>query len=161
MTPPREKHAKAAPSRYRVTVPAADKAVNEWMDMQDNPSVSVRMAIREYIERHGFDDPTCRVVEQQPRRGRPPGSTTSAPQGRSAQDAGREPSGYDDEGDDDIDLEAHEPEPEPERSPLMANRMAQGRPAPRREEVAPEVPSGEPVTDGGQMDMGDIFGAMR
>jgi hypothetical protein len=65
---------KIPPQRYRLTVPVADEAVNRWLEMQDNASASVRMVIREYIERNGYNDATCGPVDQQPKRGRPVGS---------------------------------------------------------------------------------------
>lgn len=58
--------------RINLSVPAADESVLRWFDVQDNKSISVRMIVREYIERHGFTDPMCLPVEQGPRRGRPP-----------------------------------------------------------------------------------------
>ena len=65
---------KAQPHRFRVSVPAADEAVVEWMNLQDNPSLSVRMLIRESIERLGYVDVVNRPVAQLPKRGRPAGS---------------------------------------------------------------------------------------
>lgn len=56
--------AKPQPHRFRVSVPAADKAVLAWMDLQDNPSLSVRMLIRESIERLGYIDVVNRPVAQ-------------------------------------------------------------------------------------------------
>lgn len=66
---------KDPPKRYRLNVPIADATVNDWLDAQDNVSNSIRAVIREYIERNGFEDPTCRPVTQLPRKGRPPGSS--------------------------------------------------------------------------------------
>jgi hypothetical protein len=57
--------------RLRFTVPAADLAVQEWIDAQDKWNLSVRGLIRESIERDGFVDFINRPVRQQPRRGRP------------------------------------------------------------------------------------------
>jgi len=64
---------KPQPHRFRVSVPAADEAVLEWMNLQDNPSLSVRMLIRESIERLGYVDVFNRPVAQLPTRGRPVG----------------------------------------------------------------------------------------
>lgn len=72
---PKQPH-KTPPTRYRLSVPVADEAVNEWLGFQDNMSASVRAVIREHIERNGLVDPTCRPVSQQARRGRPPASET-------------------------------------------------------------------------------------
>ncbi|MGY4541369.1 hypothetical protein ACVWY0_001278 [Arthrobacter sp. UYNi723] len=68
------KAAKQQPQRFRVSVPAADEAVLAWMDLQDNPSLSMRMLIRENIERNGYVDVINRPVVQLPKRGRPAGS---------------------------------------------------------------------------------------
>jgi hypothetical protein len=54
-----------------VNVPAADEAVLAWMALQDNHSLSMRMLIRESIERHGYIDVMNRPVDQLPKRGRP------------------------------------------------------------------------------------------
>ena len=64
---------KPQPHRFRVSVPAADEAVLVWMNLQDNPSLSVRMLIRESIERLGYLDVFNRPVAQLPPRGRPVG----------------------------------------------------------------------------------------
>ncbi|SIO87037.1 hypothetical protein BQ8420_14785 [Nocardiopsis sp. JB363] len=56
----------------RLTVPAADESSQAWIDLQDDPSTSMRMLIRESIQRDGYVDVVNRPVEQQPRRGRPP-----------------------------------------------------------------------------------------
>lgn len=66
---------KQPPHRYRVSVPAADEAVVTWMNLQDNQSLSVRMLIRESIERIGYVDVVNRPVAQLPKRGRPAGSS--------------------------------------------------------------------------------------
>jgi hypothetical protein len=66
-----ETPAKPQPHRYRVSVPAADEAVVAWMELQDNPSLSVRMLIRESIERQGYVDIVNRPVSQLPKHSRP------------------------------------------------------------------------------------------
>jgi len=53
-------------------VPEADESVLAWIGAQSDLSASVRSLIREAIERHGYRDATCYLVQQQPRRGRPP-----------------------------------------------------------------------------------------
>jgi hypothetical protein len=58
--------------RFRVSVPDADESVLEWIGAQSDLSASVRVLIRDAIERHGYRDATCYPVQQQPRRGRPP-----------------------------------------------------------------------------------------
>lgn len=63
---------KPEPRRVRLTVPAADTSVTEWLDLQDDASVSMRYLVRESIEKDGYTDVVNRPVEKQPRRGRPP-----------------------------------------------------------------------------------------
>lgn len=70
--------AKPQPHRFRVSVPAADEAVVAWMELQDNQSLSVRMLIRESIERNGYIDVVNRPVSQLPRQGRPTGPSEEA-----------------------------------------------------------------------------------
>lgn len=70
--------AKPQPHRFRVSVPAADEAVVAWMELQDNPSLSVRMLIRESIERQGYIDIVNRPVSQLPKPGHPAGSPEEA-----------------------------------------------------------------------------------
>lgn len=57
--------------RYRFQVPAADESVQAWLASQINISSSLRLLIREDIQKNGFSDVTCRAVEQGPKRGRP------------------------------------------------------------------------------------------
>lgn len=57
--------------RYRLQVPAADESVQKWLAAQINISNSLRLLIREDIQKNGFTDVTCRAVEQGPKRGRP------------------------------------------------------------------------------------------
>lgn len=66
-----EQPVRPQPQRFRVNVPAADEAVLAWMALQDNHSLSVRMLIRESIERHGYIDVVNKPVDQLPKRGRP------------------------------------------------------------------------------------------
>jgi hypothetical protein len=66
-----EQAVRPQPQRFRVNVPVADEAVLTWMGLQDNHSLSVRMLIRESIERHGYVDVVNKPVDQLPKRGRP------------------------------------------------------------------------------------------
>lgn len=70
--------ARPAVHRFRVSVPSADQPVLAWLAAQDNVSVSLRLLVREAIERDGYCDVLTRPVTQQPRRGRPPGSGGAA-----------------------------------------------------------------------------------
>ncbi|MEU9167816.1 hypothetical protein AB0D34_08475 [Streptomyces sp. NPDC048420] len=60
------------PRKIRWTVPAADTSVIEWLDQQENISQSLRLLIRESIQRDGYIDVFYKPVDQLPRRGRPP-----------------------------------------------------------------------------------------
>ena len=64
--------------RFRVSVPDTDESVLTWIGAQSDLSASVRVLIRESIERNGYRDATCYPVVQQPRRGRPPKNTDEA-----------------------------------------------------------------------------------
>ncbi|MFH7596054.1 hypothetical protein WDV06_13255 [Streptomyces racemochromogenes] len=57
-------------------MPAADTSVIEWLDQQENISQSLRLLIRESIQRDGYVDVYYKPVEQLPRRGRPPLEST-------------------------------------------------------------------------------------
>ena len=149
---------KPPPVRYRLSVPAADTTVNDWLAEQDNQSASIRAVIREFIERNGFIDPTCRPVSQLPRRGRPPGQT-----------------GYDAEGEDrqgepdgEVDLSAYEGSGGHEETSLgLALAHASGRAAEgqqqvaqaERDKVADQPVDGAPGDEPASMD--DIFSTGR
>ncbi|WP_030568511.1 hypothetical protein [Streptomyces aureocirculatus] len=60
------------PRKVRWTVPPADTSVIEWLNEQADISQSVRLLIRESIQRDGYIDVFYKPVEQLPRRGRPP-----------------------------------------------------------------------------------------
>lgn len=68
-----------APRRVRWSVPTADVSVNRWLDLQDSISESVRLLIRESIQREGYVDVVNKPVEQLPRRGRPSVETSASP----------------------------------------------------------------------------------
>jgi hypothetical protein len=57
--------------RYRFTVPFADEAVQEWLNAQLNISNSIRILIRDEIQKNGYVDASCRPVGQMGKRGRP------------------------------------------------------------------------------------------
>lgn len=151
---------KTPPTRYRLSVPVADEAVNEWLTIQDNLSASVRAVIREHIERNGFVDPTCRPVVQQTRRGRPPASEEDGSQ-RSEQSG-------------DIDFDGiQQPQgghQEPDELGLgMKLAHASGRAAEGRAQAAAAAAEGDQhydnnnddVSGSGPESMDDIFGAGR
>ncbi|WP_158819117.1 MULTISPECIES: hypothetical protein [Streptomyces] len=60
------------PRKIRWTVPAVDTSVIEWLNEQADISQSIRLLIRESIQRDGYIDVYYKPVDQLPRRGRPP-----------------------------------------------------------------------------------------
>lgn len=62
------------PRRFRVTVPADDAAVIQWLDCQHSVSMSLRMLVRAAIEEKGMRDyfaTESGEITQKPKRGRP------------------------------------------------------------------------------------------
>lgn len=156
---------KPQPHRFRVNVPAADEAVLVWMNLQDNPSLSVRMLIRESIERLGYVDVFNRPVAQLPTRARPVGpegesteternaETAAAPVALAQQVAVST----------DLDLDQKtNTEPEIRGIALEAPALVQ-KPAPKQDDIhasssttpGPEQPSV------GQLEVNDIFSMLR
>lgn len=156
---------KPPPVRFRLAVPVADQPVIDWLNMQDNVSGSLRLVIREYIERHGFVDATCAPVEKLPRRGRPPKDEREHPGADAAQ--GYDERCEDDELDDEVDLDryADDGEGEGEDSSAMlghliaqsSGRAAEGhlQQAQAERGLASQEEAPEP------QDMSDIFSAGR
>lgn len=65
---------KRDPRRFRVTVPADDESVIEWLDCQHSVSMSLRMLVRAAIEAYGMRDyfaTESGEITQRPKRGRP------------------------------------------------------------------------------------------
>lgn len=62
---------------YKIDVPNGDVSVIQWMDMQDDPAISIRLLIKDYITRKGFHDVACLPVDYNP-VGRKPKETISA-----------------------------------------------------------------------------------
>ena len=61
------------PRRFRVTVPADDAAVIQWLDCQHSVSMSLRMLVRAAIEEKGMRDyfaTESGEITQRPKRGR-------------------------------------------------------------------------------------------
>ncbi|QNE18122.1 hypothetical protein F1D05_09760 [Kribbella qitaiheensis] len=59
------------PRRLRWSVPAADVSVNEWLDIQENISSSLRLLIRQSIGREGYTDVVNKPVDHVPRHDQP------------------------------------------------------------------------------------------
>lgn len=51
---------------YKIDVPNGDTTVNEWMSLQDDPSASVRLLIRQHVKQNGMVDITCMPVDYSP-----------------------------------------------------------------------------------------------
>jgi hypothetical protein len=168
------KAAKQQPQRFRVSVPVADEAVFAWMDLQDNPSLSVRMLIRENIERNGYVDVINKPVAQLPKRGRPPGSEdelsdpaeeqAGAPRAAAPTLPVRQPAA----APTDLDL-SQEARTEPEllgialEDPVLAAQPPSQQPAPQQD-AAPDsspAPSEPEQPSSGQMEVNDIFSTLR
>ena len=144
--------------RYRFCVPDRDALVREWINNQEHLSMSLRMLIKEDIQRFGTDsDVTCRMPG--PPRGRPPG-----PSGRRQQaeqyDAWPEEQAYREAPEPPAARPAARPaagaapEPEPARDAGPAEPVAgHAGPVPERtgpasREPAPEGPPGrEPARE--------------
>lgn len=63
--------------RKRISIPKADESVLKWWESQHDVGLSVRMLIRNEIERSGYVDVAFQPVTQLPRRGRRSGSDES------------------------------------------------------------------------------------
>lgn len=72
-----EQAALGEPRRIRWSVPPEDTSVIQWLEQQHSISQSLRVLIRDSIERDGYVDAVFRPVRQLPRRGRPPGSVNT------------------------------------------------------------------------------------
>lgn len=146
---------KLQPHRYRVSVPRADEAVVEWMNLQDNQSLSVRMLIRESIERIGYVDVVNRPVTQLPKRGRPAGS--SEEDQATNEDAAAAPAPVSQAARPQVPAVAPaEPEPAPQRA-QSPQQAVQGStpPVPQTLPSEPEQSSSEPL------EVNDIFSTLR
>lgn len=51
---------------WKIDVPNGDVSVNDWLALQDDASVSVRLIIKEFIQRKGMIDAACQPVEYSP-----------------------------------------------------------------------------------------------
>ena len=74
---------KRDPRRFRVTVPADDESVIEWLDCQHSVSMSLRMLVRAAIEAYGMRDyfaTESGEITQRPKRGRPARDESVQPQ---------------------------------------------------------------------------------
>lgn len=94
---------KSSSRKVRWSVPRADRSVNEWLDNQWDISVSLRLLIRESIQREGYIDVMNRDVDQLPRRGRPPGPNLG-------QDPGQDQTVSDQDASESHDIRGRKPE---------------------------------------------------
>ncbi|MFE4332489.1 hypothetical protein ACFRQM_24615 [Streptomyces sp. NPDC056831] len=119
----------------------------EWLDEQENISQSLRLLIRESIQRDGYIDVVYKPVDQLPRRGRPPLESTeqrddeeSEVDRRPAVRSVQPRSAVTDDSDSDVDMAA--PESEAQRS--TAKPEPASAPAEKAEEpetsAAPQPP---------------------
>ncbi|MCX5103516.1 hypothetical protein [Streptomyces sp. NBC_00439] len=137
------------PRKVRWTVPAVDTSVIEWLDEQENISQSLRLLIRESIQRDGYIDVVYKPVDQLPRRGRPPLESTgqhddeeSEVDRRPAVRSVQPRSAATDDSDSDSDVDMASPESEAQRS--TAKPESASAPAEKAEEpetsAAPQPP---------------------
>lgn len=179
-TPPAQE--KPQPHRFRVSVPQADEAVLEWLGLQDNPSLSVRMLIRESIERLGYVDIVNKPVAQLPKRGRPSASdegstdadTNDSPEGAAVrfppvpatahhQVSAPAPVPTSEPAQPtDLDLGDEDSAPELLGIALHPSAGAVQDTAPETSHPSPSsAPSNSEQPESGQQDVNDIFGALR
>jgi hypothetical protein len=174
-----EEAVRPQPQRFRVNVPVADEAVLAWMGVQDNHSLSVRMLIRESIERHGYIDVMNRPVDQLPKRGRPAtAEEEAADTARAARAAQPQPTAppvlhvvppaaaapVSPAASADLDL-TPEPSAAPELLGIALESPALVPAAAPQPVAAPVVsapaPSGPEPSSSGQMEVNDIFSTLR
>ena len=151
--------AKPPTQRFRVNVPPADEAVTQWMAAQYNHSLSLRILIREEIQRSGFVDAMNRPVAQLPKRGRPAGAEEQrepeaelSPEPAPAAPA-PEPTAVPGAV---LDLD---PEP-PAREELLGIALGHQVLSPAQQTPASPALPPEPSADG-PMDINDIFASSR
>lgn len=72
MTDPKTSPKPKIAHRFTLRVPQSNTTIEQWWEMQDDPSASVRALIRDEILNYGLTDTVNRPISQQPRRGRPP-----------------------------------------------------------------------------------------
>lgn len=48
--------------RYHFSAPPGDTQIAEWVALQDNFSMSMRMVIKDYIAKHGMVDASCQPM---------------------------------------------------------------------------------------------------
>lgn len=144
--------------KVRWTVPAPDLSVKAWLDAQSNLSESLRLLVRDRIERDGYIDVAYRPIRQLPRRGRPPATVereereeqqpSPPPQARAARvdlvHTGPAARDHSDQVDQDSEDEQTGPEVVPATTPA---------PAPEPDKLVTK-----PAKSGGMVDMDDIFG---
>lgn len=129
-------HDESAELRKRFTIPPQDESVLEWVNEQISLSASLRLVIREWIERHGYGDATCLPVAKLPPRGRPPRAVSEA----------------DDEALADLEVEA----------PTDADTAPETEPDADADVPAEAEPDSEPSDDGDSPpDMDTLFAANR
>lgn len=146
------------PYRTRLFIPPADVSVIRWLNGQDNVSASLRLLIRDSIERDGYVDVVNRPVEQQPRRGRPVGTggteavlepAADAPVGSVAPQTGRVSSGIPEQDRGSFEAAPATPEPVPalpQPVPALPAQDLQASPAAaERPEPEPESFVDEPL----------------
>ncbi|KIA74372.1 hypothetical protein ANMWB30_09450 [Arthrobacter sp. MWB30] len=145
---------KPPPHRYRFNVPQVDESVVMWMGMQNDPSISIRMLIRESIERLGYVDVFNRPVAQLPKRGRPsgaeeePGALEVTAQDAALRGPAPAPAA-------EPDVNETDPEPVRPHEAAVSGPMAQHHDGAFLDEPSPEPLPGQ------QVDVNEMFAHLR
>lgn len=51
-------------TRPRLRIPRSDDVVIEWMEIQDNPSQSIRLLIKSYVAQNGYTDAVDQLIDK-------------------------------------------------------------------------------------------------
>ncbi|WP_461164107.1 hypothetical protein [Arthrobacter sp. R4-81] len=157
---------KPPPQRFRLSVPAADEAVLEWMNLQDNPSLSIRMLIRESIERLGYVDVVNRPVSQLPTRERPVGPEEESTRTQRNAETAAAPAALGQQvatpaASEDPDLSQQtKTEPEILGIALAAPTLVQ-KPAPQQDDIKTSSSTSPEAEQPSAVEVNDIFSMLR
>lgn len=139
------------PHRKTFSIPKADESTLAWWDAQDDASLSLRLLVREEIQRNGYTDTANRPVEQLPRRGRPPKTEVDEDYGGYDAEQDEDRSAEDDSVEQSVEPEPVAPEPaasEVDTAPAQPKQSKQKKPKKQQPKVEPVVePEPEPEVE--------------
>lgn len=134
------------PHRKTFSIPKADESTLAWWDAQDDASLSLRLLVREEIQRNGYTDTANRPVEQLPRRGRPPKTEVDEDYGGYDAEQDEDRSAEDDSVEQSVEPEPAAPEPsaepaasEVDTAPAQPKQSKQKKPKKQQPKVEPVV----------------------